>query len=257
LIGSKTGYNNQPYFTPYDQALLFVSTSGALQTDIYRYDLLKKKTKRITKTKEAEYSPRLNPQSDAISCVRVEKDSTTQHFYQYNLKSKKGTLLNNDLKTLGYYQWLNTNEIICFLVPEPFYLCKYNIQSNRCDTITTAPGRTIQQYKGRTYFVDKSDSSQYILRVLAKENLRSKNKVLVENPTVALLPSGVEDYVFLNEGILLVCDGSRLMGFNLKKHKDLKDWYEIADLSSFGIKNGMRIAASPDNTNIAIVEKLN
>ena len=81
IISDTTGYNNQPYFTPDEKYLYFVSSVDSTNTEIYRYDLKRKKSRRITNTHEPEFSPRYTPGMDGISYVSVEKDKTTQHFY--------------------------------------------------------------------------------------------------------------------------------------------------------------------------------
>jgi WD40-like Beta Propeller Repeat len=256
LVGFKKGYNNQPYFTPDEKFILFVSNNGKGKTDIYKYDLKKKKSIRVTKTAEAEYSPKYNLSEDRITCVRVAKDTITQNFYSYNFSGKKGELLNNDLKTLGYYQWYSSYEIIGFLVPEPFVLCKYNINSNKCDTLLTHPGRTFQNYKGRIYFVDKSDSNNYYIRTLAKENLRSRKKdntTMVTNPLVVKTLDGQEDFVIMNDGTILMSKENKLFAYANKRSKEKSEWVEIADFGKLGIESFYRLALSPDNTQLAVV----
>ena len=86
IISKKIGYNNQPYFTPDEKYIYYVSSIDSANTEIYQYDLKNKKNKRLTKTREPEYSPRYSPDMNGISCVSVERDKTTQHLYIYNLK---------------------------------------------------------------------------------------------------------------------------------------------------------------------------
>lgn len=254
-IGFQKGYNNQPYFTPDSKYVLFTSNNGKGTTDIYKYDLSKKKNIRVTKTAEAEYSPKYNIEQEKISCVRVEKDTTTQHFYAYGFNGKKGQLLNNEMKTLGYYQWLNTNEIVGFLVPEPFTFCKFNINTNKCDTLAINPGRTFHNYHGKIYYVDKSDSTKYFIRIVAKENLRSKRKTMVTNPIVAQTLAGEEDFVIMNDGIILMSKNGKIFSFNPRKAKDNEDWMEVADLRKLGITNAFRLALNMENNKLALVQK--
>lgn len=66
-----------------------------------------------------------------LSCVKVEKDKTTQHFYTYNFAGKKPINILPDLVSIGYYDWISQNEFLSFELPEPFYLVRHNIQSNK------------------------------------------------------------------------------------------------------------------------------
>jgi hypothetical protein len=255
LIGFKTGYNNQPYFTPDGKGLLFVANKGKGNTDIFEYKYKKKKSMRLTETKEAEYSPKWTITENEISCVRVEQDTVTQHFYAYNLKGGKGHSLSNTMTTLGYYQWLNSNEIIAFLVPEPFTFVKYNISTLRCDTLLTAPGRTFYNYKGKIYFVDKSDSTKYYIKTVAKENLRSRKNPAgpTPNPIVAQTLEGQEDFAIMNDGTIIMGKESKLYAYYPRRAKRKDDWAEIADFSKLGIGNFYRITLNQENNKLAIV----
>lgn len=123
IISSKIGYNNQPYFTPDGRYILYASNAGKGNTDIYKYDLKRpnKNSKRITKTAESEYSPRLNPAETEISCVRVEKDTVTQHFYSYDLKGKKVNYTYRSLRQLAIMLGMVVPKLLA--LPYPNHLC--------------------------------------------------------------------------------------------------------------------------------------
>ena len=62
-ISNSPGYDNQPSFLPDSSAVLFSSNRDGKQTDIYRFDIASrtdgpKALTQLTKTTEAEYSPR-------------------------------------------------------------------------------------------------------------------------------------------------------------------------------------------------------
>lgn len=255
LIGFKIGYNNQPYFTPDGKSILYAANKGKGTTDIFEYRFKKKKNVRLTETKEAEYSPKWTIDENEISCVRVEQDTITQHFYAYNLKGGKGHLLTNSLSTMGYYQWLNSNEVIAFLVPEPFTFVKYNITTLRCDTLLSAPGRTFYNYKGKTFFVDKSDSTKYFIKTLAKENLRSRKiaTAQVPNPIIAETLSGQEDFAIMNDGTILMGKEAKLYAYYPRRAKRKDDWVEIADFTNLGIGPFYRLTLNQENNKLAVV----
>ncbi len=257
MVSNKKGYNNQPYFMDDDRNILFVSNNGNGNTDIYRYDMKKKSIKRITKTDEAEYSPRQSMAEDnEITCVRVEKDTVTQHFYAYNNKGKKGHLLLPDLSTIGYYTWLNGAEIVAFTLPEPFTLVKYNVVTLKADTIIESIGRTIINNRSKIYYVDKSDSEHYYIKQIAKENIRPrKGKEKVADITVLETLPEQEDFCILNDGTILMGDAGKLYAFNPKKvrGKVQEDWIEVADLNKMGIGIFYRLVVNADNTKMAVV----
>jgi WD40 repeat protein len=258
MISKKIGYNNQPYFSPDGKYLFYVSSIDSSNTEIFRIDLGNKKlkSKRITKTNEPEYSPKYTPDMSLISCVKVEKDKTTQHFYTYNLKGKKPFNILPDMKSIGYYEWISQNEFLSFELPEPFYLVKHVISNNSKDTLATHVGRTFYflRNKSKIIYLDKTDSLHWQIRSVAADNLKKlKPKKAVENPIITETLAGEEDYCFL-------MDGSILMGHNgviyIKKNplKNLKaKWEELLDCRKYGFDKFYRIVTNFDNTKIALV----
>jgi hypothetical protein len=257
LASNNKGYNNQPFFMDDDRTLLFTSNKGKGLTDIYKYDILKKSIKRLTNTdNEAEYSPRQSLGENEITCVRVEKDTVTQHFYAYNYKGKKGHLLLPDVTQLGYYTWLNGAEVIALTLPEPFVLSKYNVITLKADTLLTHPGRTFVNHHSKLYFVDKADSNHYYIKIMAKENLRpKKNKPKVENTTIIETLTGQEDFCVLNDGTILMGKDGILYAYNPKKIKGVvqQTWKEVANLNTMGIGTFYRLVVNADNSKIAVV----
>jgi hypothetical protein len=256
LISKEKGYNNQPFYTDDDRYILYVSNNGKGNTDIYRYDTKRKKNKRITKTSEAEYSPRQSLAEEEITCVRVEADTVTQHFYAYKTNGKGGHLLLPDVTALGYYTWWNGAEIIGLTLPEPFTLAKYNTITLKADTIAKSIGRTFVNQGNKLYYVDKSDSTESIIKIMAKENLRSrKSKVPVENIFVTPTLKDQEDFCVTYDGQIWMGKDGKLFSYNSKKFKGLKEnkWEEIADFTQLGIASFYRLEVNHDMTQVAVV----
>ncbi len=255
-ISKKKGYNNQPYFSPDDLSLYYVSAMDTTNTEVMKYDLKKRKSRRLTKTKECEYSPKFSPDMSTITCVRVEQDKETQHLASYTLKGKKPLVILPELKSIGYYEWISQSEFISFELPEPFYLVKHNIMKKSTDTLATHIGRCFVHLrsKGKIVYLDKSDSLHWKIRTVAQENLKStKPKNKVENPVLTESLAGEEDFCFLQDGsILMGHEGKIYCKKNPFKNPNA-EWQEWADLSKFGINKFYRMALSADNTQMAIV----
>lgn len=258
IVSNKSGYNNQPYFTLDGESMYFASSKDTVNIELYKINLLKKKlkSKRITKTKEAEYSPKATPDMENISCVRVEKDRKTQHLVQYNKKGKKSQIILPNVSTVGYYEWLNQNEVLTFELPEPFFLVKHHISTNKADTIAENIGRTFyhNRAKSRVVFIDKTDSTKWVFRTIAPENLKMfHKKINVQNPLLTETLPQEEDYCFTQEGhILMGHNGILYIKKNPFKNTQAT-WDEVMDMRLFGIKKFYRIAISVDNTKLAMV----
>ena len=117
-ITSRKGYDNQPFFTPDNKNILFVSIREDNQADVYRYDLGKEQAFQLTKTKESEYSPNYTPDGKSISCVVVEKDST-QRLWLYNLDGTVKKCYNEGIDSIGYYTWLSNDTLLYYKLTEP------------------------------------------------------------------------------------------------------------------------------------------
>jgi hypothetical protein len=256
IISKTNGYNNQPYFSPDEKYIYFVSSLDSSNTEIFRYDLKRGRKKQITKTREPEYSPRYTLDMEAISCVSVEKDKTTQHLYTYNLKGKKPKVILPNLKTIGYYEWISGIEFLSFELPEPFYFVKHNLVLNKTDTLAQNIGRTFYylRTKNKIVYVDKSDSSHYKFRTVASENLKTqKKKQKIENPILCETLPGEEDYCFMQDGSMLMGHEGILYYKKNPFRYPNSTWDQLIDMKQFGIEKFYRIAISPDNTKISIV----
>ena len=73
-VTARPGYDNQPFFLPDGRAFLYTSIREDSQADIYRYDLERATSVRLTATRESEYSPTPLPDGRGFSTVRVEAD---------------------------------------------------------------------------------------------------------------------------------------------------------------------------------------
>src|SRR6266478_1198199 len=96
------GYNNQPFFMPDGQSVLYTSIRNK-QADIYRYDLRDEATTQVTNTPESEYSPTLMPDRKNISVVRVEADGKTQRLWKFPLDGGAPSLILENIKPVGYH----------------------------------------------------------------------------------------------------------------------------------------------------------
>jgi Tol biopolymer transport system component len=66
-VTARPGYDNQPFFLADGRAFLYTSIREDSQADIYRYDLDRKTSVRLTATSESEYSPIPLPRGGGFS----------------------------------------------------------------------------------------------------------------------------------------------------------------------------------------------
>jgi hypothetical protein len=242
-INTIRGYNSQPHFLN-DSILLYTHIGQDLQADIYQYHLAKKNHNKFTDTKESEYSAKLMPSKKAISVVEVEKDST-QRIWSFDINGKNGKLLVPKVDSVGYYTWLSDSSFAAFILTEPPSLQIGHIKTNKTNTIVQHVGRCMQtSAAGLLYFTMlEKDSTRWLCR---QEQNGSISK-LIE------FYKGVEDFVLSTNKIVFCAKGGIIYysdeNYNL-------GWRACGNYASMGISNMNRLALSPNDKKIAIVNMI-
>lgn len=251
-------YNNQPWFTQDGQSMYFVSNAKeGGKTDIFRYDFNKTRhqLKQITNTKnESEYSPRLTPDGELISCVRVAKDTVTQNLCTYNLKGKKPEILFPQIKTFGYYCWKNQIEILSFHVPEPFAFKQHNLINNKQDTLAMNIGRCIKNQRGRILYIDKTDTGDYLIKMVNPKRMgnRTYDSIAPDKVLARSLPDQEDFDILKGKDLLMGMDGFVYRKQDFFNNPDVP-WEPFLDLNHYKIYSFYRLAVSPIGNRIAVV----
>ena len=206
------------------------------QTDIYSLNLATKEFTQITETKESEYSPKLSPDGAGFTVVRVDANKEkAQRLWQYPLdRSGKGNALlsNTDI---GYYQFVTPKKVVAFIVEpqEKHHMSTIELGSGNESKFSMPIGRCFQNFgNGTIAYVDKSIEDAYQLMRYTPADYTFG--LLVDLPVGAN-----EDFVFLDENIVLLAQGSRLYSYNLKTKSG---WKLAIDLKSLNIKKIERLA---------------
>ena len=246
------GYNNQPFFMSDNELYLTVQfPADTSQTDIYALVVNDFVLTRVTATVESEYSPNLVPSRGEsrsqpfFSCVRVEVDEdNSQRLWKFPLdRSNNGQPVFISINDIGYHYWINYRQVMLFIVNNPHYLVVANTLDQSKRNITSDIGRCFQEMpNGDIAFVHKIDSETWLLK---RMNSRTYRPALM----TAALPDS-EDFAVLGDGTLLMASGTKL--FKFSKSIDTS-WFEIADLSYYGIKKISRIAINKAQNKIALV----
>lgn len=239
-ITKREGYDNQPFFTPDNKSLLFVSIKEDKQADVYSYNLGNQKTISITQTPVSEYSPIVTPDGKFFTTVVVEQDST-QRIYKYDFKNKLKPELLFDEDSVGYYSWLNKDSVLYYKLTAPQSLHAYDIKNKRDVWIANAPIRSFKPIKNVSFFYGTQDKNETIIRIYNMRLKKSEEYVAVKKEN--------EDFIWDKTLGLMKSDGSKIMRYN----DDIKTWVEMADFSSFGVGKITRFAFSPNGRYIAVV----
>ena len=243
-ITDMVGYNNQPFFLPDGQGILYTSIRDK-QADIYHYDIHSGATTQVTKTPESEYSPTLMPDGKSISVVRVEPDGT-QRLWKFPPITGEPSLILEKIKPVGYHLWIDDHTLALFILGKPNTLQIVDTRTEKAETIAENPGRILRRipHENKFSFVHKISDKEWAIKAF---DLRTRTSASL----IDTLP-GVEDYAWMPSGLLLMAKDSRLFSVIPLTGKS---WSEVADFSGAGLKNITRIAVSPKGDRIAVVAR--
>lgn len=238
-ISQHKGYDNQPAFST-DGTQIFYSRFDDGQTDIWSYIIDGGLNIRLSRTPESEYSPRPAPHKNKLSLVRVEMDGS-QRFSLLNLDTNEFKNLAEELSTVGYYSWFTAGSVALFLLPEPFELRLYASKDEQLAVATNI---------GRAMAKDPlSKNLLYVDKNTAPWQITAFNPGASEKIVVARLFPNHEDFAISASGIIWTALGGKL--YNRKPND--KNWRLAIDLRAYDINDITRLAVSPDETRLALV----
>ena len=243
-ITNTPGYDNQPYFMPDGESLLFTSDDGFGQTDIYRYNIKARSERRLTFTPNSEYSPTPTPDGKYISCIILENNNKNQFLWKYPINGAIPQRISS-LNPVGYHCWINNDKLGVFVVGEPNTLQLLDVAADQAQKVADNPGVTLlmSPKDGKVLnYVDLSDPHE--------PRLMSLNTETGETSVLISLKKKTQYYTWTPNGILLAGDGKRLYKFDPAVDKD---WVEMANLNDYGIKEFTRLAVSPKGDYLAVV----
>jgi hypothetical protein len=243
-----TGYNNQPQWINNNELYIAVQTPyDTNQTEIYSLSLLNNVLTQVTATRESEYSPTLMPDRRNISCIRVDATQYgTQRLWSYPIDR---TNIGRDLlplhQDIGYHCWLNDKKVALFIVNgNNNYLKIVNVEDQSSIQLAGGIGRSMARLSdGKIAFVQKATPQTWYIKAL--DPVTYTSEIIIQT-----LP-GSEDFEVLPDGTFLMGNGGKL--FTYKYGNPENQWFEIADLTKYGLYNIKRLTVSRELDKIAIV----
>ncbi len=240
-VTDRSGYDNQPSFTPDHGSVLYTSIRDDGQADTYRYDIATGSVTRVTSTPESEYSPTVMPGGTSFSAVRVERDST-QRLWQFDLDGGNPTLVLERVAPVGYHAWMDRDRVALFVLGTPPTLQMADVRTGRTAVVTTDVGRSLHKVPRRpavSFLQRGADGPWIVERHLESGAVRVLTRPVGQNEYFAWTP----------DGSMLMGEGSVVFRWREGGH----GWVRIADLGHFGITEISRIAVSGDGRWVAIV----
>ena len=249
-LTKRDGYDNQPSFDARGRTIFYTrrapnallgNTGRDVQTDIWRYALDGSSHVPVTVTAESEYSTQVTAEGNAITVIRVERDSA-QHLWRMPLTAG-GTAerLVGRVKPVGYYAWVGP-KVVMFVLGSPATLQLMDTVSGRIDTIARDIGRGVKRVPGtsRVSFVQKAGAQWFI------EELDITTRVVTR--LVTTLPR-IDEYTWVDSTTLLAATGTTLQTWT----RGQSGWTVAADLAYAPLTDISRVTIDPTGTWLAFV----
>ena len=247
-VTARPGYDNQPFFLRDGRSFLYTSVHEDGQADIYRCDVDRKTSVRVTATPESEYSATPLPEGDGFSVVRVEPDST-QRLWAFNADGSQPRLVLDSIKPVGYHAWGNDHTLLLFVLgslgsPATLQMADARAPAARGEVLARDIGRSLQRIPGReaVSFVQRDSVAGASLQEFDVRTHRVAKLVHA--------PAGADFFVSTPTGIVLTASGTKLYQWDPQRGGD---WESVADFAAAGLTNLTRLAVSPKGDRLAIV----
>jgi hypothetical protein len=240
------GYNDQPAFMPDGKSLLYTSVGKTNRSEVYRYDIAKKTTVKLTKSPERECCPAVVPGGTFYSVLRLGKDSTRQLWRIPLFKGGRTYVVVPDVKSISSLTWLDG--IFGAAVVNDSgggnTLRTINSSDNTTDSIASNVNNCIQKVpqKGGLCYIPKTNNA--ITAVMVYDFKERKSFSVIK--TVA----GSVDFAWSRWDDIVMGQGAKLF---MARPPEQTRWKEIADFSKFGVWVIRRIAIDPQTDKIAFV----
>ncbi|MCP5384446.1 MAG: PD40 domain-containing protein [Altererythrobacter sp.] len=242
-VTQRTGYDNQPYFTPGSETFLYSRDDGT-QTDIWEYDIARGTYTQITRTPESEFSPTPSPDNRTITMVFERNNSIWQIDRSAPDKPEWVLEASGVTEPVGYFA--RDHEL-----GNVFYWSRYGFNV----ALTSADEPAYHFITGHAvpstpHLVPRTTHFSFVHRQTNEEvwikEFDPDNKSI--RPLTPLVGTNA-NYSWTPDGAILQIEGTKLYRWR----EGGKGWKVIADLADHGIASANRIAVSPDGKRIAVV----
>lgn len=243
-ITHRAGYDNQPTFSADGKSILYVRIDSTNQADVYQYNIGKKASLNLTKSRVSEYSPTVVDNGLGFTCVVVENDSA-QRVWKFMADGKFSKIVHEGTDSVGYHTWLSADTLLYYKLTEPHSLHALDLKTGKDAWICDRPTRAFKKMGNTQKFI-------YAIRDSASVQFRIYDPRLRESFLYATYPSTNEDFIWHPELGLVKSENGDLMRYNEKA----KNWEVLFSFSSLGIKKITRFVFDGKTKQLAIVSNL-
>ena len=244
-VTKRSGYDNQPWFTPSGKTFLFTANYQPDRTDVFEFDLASGEIQQLTDSPDQEYSPQVSEDNQTLSFV-TDGETANQSIWS---SDREGKNLNWVLKNLGerepvgYYAWNRSTEQILFWSRYGFSLQLVDLQSDTARYVTGDAIPVSPQIIPGTInfsFVHRQGNGEVWIKELNPKTFAIRPLVMIEGAN--------HHYAWTPDGSILMAQGTKL-----EQWKPGSKWKPIADFAEYKMQSPTRVAVSPNGKKIAVV----
>jgi Tol biopolymer transport system component len=243
-VATERGYENQPFYDANGQRLLFTANRDGQQTDIFEFDRKARRARPLATTAEGEYSPTITPDSQGVSVIRVEADST-QRLWRFDARGTASRVLLADIKPVGYHAWIDDDQVALFVLGKPSTLQHARVSTGKSTIVAQNIGRSLHRIPDSRLisFVHREGADN----VWVKQFDPSTGSV----SSLVRLSGGNDehDVAWTPDGTLLRSAGTKVLAWR----RGDAEWREVFDAAAHMLGAVTRLAVAPDGKAIAIV----
>ena len=248
-ITSRIGYDNQPFFTPDSESILFTSGRDGKQTDIYEYFIQAEKTEQVTATESSEYTPKTSPDNLTITFVRDGDINPDRTVWQLNRQNGDYSWAINSKEPVGYYHLNHETGDVLFWSRFGFSVQYLNLKQNLDKFVSgNAVPATPKQIPGTNLFSFVHRQTNEAVWI------KSFNPETFAITPITPITGDNSDYAWTHKGEIFRAEDNIL--YVWKKGENSNHWTKVQDMSEMFKGVIYRLAISPDGKNIALVENL-
>ena len=246
---TRSGYDNQPWFTPDGLAMLYAADHEGGDTDIWSLDLASGAATNLTNTPvESEYSPRYSPDNTRLTYVHQPEGGYGGQVYAANLDGSDPAAA-FEYGPLGYYTFNRAMDLVLIFA-----------LSDRGNSLQLVNLRYEEEFAGRLgdnmgrsiYPAINSDGVFYtLIREDGRADVYSKDFESGSGHRAFVLPGQTQDFAVLRTGDRSFDHGFFAIEEDVLYYRTYAtEWAQIANLDLTG---STRLAVSYAADRIAIV----
>lgn len=246
-LATQPGYDNQPYFTPDGNRVLFAANRDGKQTDVYMFTRADRRVVQLTATPTNENSPTPLPDGSGFSVVMSEMDKT-QRLWKFDNAGRNPQLILRDIKPVGYHVWVDTDRVVLFVLGPPATLQIASVKTGTAETVASDVGRSLHRIPGTALisFVHHDASGEYWVKQF---DLATKK---IDPIVKAVDGSSDRDMAWMPDGkTILMSSGTKI--YSWSRGATGRPWTEVFDAAAAGLGAVTRLAVAPKGDAVAMV----